>query len=446
MSRHPLARIAAPLAALGLLLAGCAQEGPGPLVRRTVEPATQIDPAAPCVRADAGAGSAATDPAAPAGLAARLDRATNTIVLTGGQGVTLPALGAQIGDENALREVAPGEWLLGANLQVDRGASLQIAAPGVRWLKLASGAGGFVTVKALGGGLDVTGSCVTSWDTAQNAVDTNNEDGRAYLLARDGGQMAIDRAELRFLGFGEVESYGLSWRTEGTGGKLTNSIVSHNYFGIYTFEVGGLPVTDNEIHDNVLYGVDPHTGSHDLQIERNTVHHNGKHGIILAEDCTDSVIRENIVYANQHHGIVLYLHSDRNTIERNETFANASQGINVNESSGNTVRSNRVYDNTESGIGIAQSSHDNIVEQNEIRANQQDGVRLVSESATTTVRDNVIGENARYGVYVDSDGAFTLTGNTIFGSRMGVLIKGTSELPEGDNNVFDNRETDIKAG
>ena len=58
----------------------------------------------------------------------------------------------------------------------------------------------------------------------------------------------------------------------------------------------------------------------------------------------------------------------------------------------------------------------------------------------------MIGENARYGVYVDSDGAFSLNGNTIFGSRMGVLIKGTSEVPDGDNNVFGNRETDIKAG
>jgi hypothetical protein len=43
-------------------------------------------------------------------------------------------------------------------------------------------------------------------------------------------------------------------------------------------------VRDNEFHDNVLYGIDPHTDSHRLLIERNVVHHNGKHGIILAED------------------------------------------------------------------------------------------------------------------------------------------------------------------
>ena len=38
-------------------------------------------------------------------------------------------------------------------------------------------------------------------------------------LARDGATMTVDNAELRFLGSGAVESYGLSWRTEGTTGS-----------------------------------------------------------------------------------------------------------------------------------------------------------------------------------------------------------------------------------
>ena len=88
-----------------------------------------------------------------------------------------------------------------------------------------------------------------------------------------------------YLGFGDVESYGLSWRTEGSGGHITNSVIAHLYFGLYSFDVGGLTISDNEVRDNVLYGIDPHTGSHNLTIERNIVHDNGKHGIILAENC-----------------------------------------------------------------------------------------------------------------------------------------------------------------
>jgi parallel beta-helix repeat protein len=105
-------------------------------------------------------------------------------------------------------------------------------------------------------------------------------------------------------------------------------------------------------------------------IERNIVYNNGKHGIILPEDCTNSVIRENIVYANKHHGIVLYLRSDQNLIENNDSFGNAAQGINVNESSGNTIRGNRVYDNIESGIGVSQTAQGNVVERNQVRGNQ----------------------------------------------------------------------------
>ena len=287
---------------------------------------------------------------------------------------------------------------------------------------------------------------MTSWNEGKATVDEDYINGRGYLLARDGAQMTIDKSELHYLGFGDVESYGLSWRTEGSGGHLTNSIVSHLYFGLYSFDVGGLTITDNEVRDNVLYGIDPHTGSHNLTIERNIVHDNGKHGIILAEDCTDSVIRDNVVYRNQHHGIVLYLHSDRNLVEGNEAFANAAQGINVNESSNNTVKSNRVYDNTESGIGIGQTAKDNVVESNDVRGNQQDGLRLVSEASQTDVRDNVIGENVRYGVYVDSDGPFALAGNTIWKNRTGVMLKGTPTDPSSGNSIFSNTETDVKQG
>ena len=186
--------------------------------------------------------------------------------------------------------------------------------------------------------------------------------------------MTVDKSQLAYLGFGDRESYGLSWRTEGSGGHIADSDVSHLYFGVYSFDVGGLSITGNDIHDSVLYGIDPHTGSHNLKIQNNVVHDNGKHGIILAEDCVDSDISGNIVYRNQHHGIVLYQHSDRNTIENNETFQNASQGININESGNNVIQGNKVYDNGESGIGIAQTGQDNALREQR-RPRQQAGRR-----------------------------------------------------------------------
>jgi parallel beta-helix repeat protein len=427
---------------IALAVIGSIPPEPQQLVRHELAAAVQIDPAHPCTR-EAPEGPAAP---APAGVQARFDPAQNAIVLSAGQGVTLQALAQSVGNPDLLREEAPGEWLLGADLAVLPGSSVQIAAPATRWLKLLSTAGRYASVKAFGGNVDVNGACITSWDPAKGTVDTEPADGRGYLLARDGAQMTIDNAEIRYLGHGEVESYGLSWRTEGTGGKITNSLVSHNYFGLYSYEVGGLVVADNEFHDNVLYGIDPHTGSHNLTIERNIVHDNGKHGIILAEDCVESVIRDNIVYRNNHHGIVLYLRSNGNTIEGNDTFANAAQGINVNESNDNVIRDNRVYDNTESGIGITQTSQNNLVEDNQSRGNQQDGIRVVSEAALTTLRGNTLGENGRYGVYVDIDGDVDIAGNLIFANRSGIMLKGSAVVPDGDNAIFDNRERAIIAG
>ncbi len=428
------------VAAVTLLLAvaACGQAEPPPLVPREMPSAAVVDPAAPCARE---AAPAVDDgPAPPPG---QVLVEPGRIVLGAGPAVTLPALARAVADPALLRETAPGRWLLAADLEIGPGAALTVTVPR---LDVASAAGRFVAVRVLGGTLAVTGTCVTSWDEAAGRADTDPGDGRGFLLARDGATMTVDRAELRFLGFGDVESYGLSWRTAGTTGRLTDSIVSHLYYGLYTYEVGGLVVTGNEVFASTVYGIDPHTGSHDLTITGNVVHDNGKHGIILAEDCVDSVIADNVVYRNQQHGIVLYLRSDRNVVERNETFGNASQGINVNESSGNTVRDNRVYDNAESGIGVAQGSTGNVLERNDVRRNQQDGVRLVSQSAQTTVRDNTIGENLRYGVYVDGDETYTLTGNTIFRSRYGIALNGASTDPPAGNTSFGHTDGDVRAG
>ncbi len=430
------------LLAAALVLVGCSRAEPPPLVPRDVAATAAVDPAAPCTR-EAPAGAADTAPA-PAGTAAVFDRAAGKIVLSAGTGVTLPALSRIVADPSALRETAPGEWLLGADLEIGPGASLGVAAPAVRRLALSSAPGRFVAVRVLGGKLSVTGTCVTSWDPASGKADTAYADGRSFLLARNGASMTVDRSELHFLGFGAVESYGLSWRTVGTTGGVTDSIISNLYYGVYSYEVGGLVVTGNEVFASTVYGIDPHTGSHNMTIAHNVVHDTGKHGIILAEDCVDSVISDNVVYASGQHGIVLYQRSDRNVVERNESFRNGSQGINVNESSGNAIRDNRVYDNTESGIVVAQNSQDNVLERNDVRSNQQDGVRLVSRAGRTTVRDNVIGQNVRYGVYVDVTDPFTLTGNTIYRSRYGVSASSAVDVSARDNTMFGNMDGDVQ--
>ena len=447
MSRKTWIRVGAAslvvVAALGLTVGRSKAQEPPPLVQRVVPATVAVDPAAPCAR-EAAAGAADTTPA-PAGAAATYDRAAGKIVLSSGT-VSLPVLSRLVNDPTALQQTAPGEWLLSTDLEIGPGASLTITAPAVRRLNLSSAPGRFVAVRALGGKIAITGTCVTSWDLGQKKADTDYADGRSFVLARDGATMTIDRAEMRYLGYADVESYGLAWRTAGTTGHVADSIISGLYFGVYSFQVGGLAVTGNEVYDSVVYGIDPHTGSHNMTISNNVVHDNGKHGIILAEDCVDSVISNNIVYSNQQHGIVLYLRSDRNVVENNESFRNGAQGININEASNNAIRTNKVYDNGESGIGIGQQATQTTVEGNDVRTNQQDGVRLVTRSTGSTVRDNIIGQNVRYGVYADVTDPYTLTGNTIYDSRFGIAMSGgvAADAAVKANKLFGNTEGNVR--
>ena len=101
----------------------------------------------------------------------------------------------------------------GANIEIDKGASLRLSAPDVSWVKLHSVGPNYATVKAFGGALAINGICISSWDDTKQQVDTNPADGRSFLLARDGGQMTVDKSQLAYLGFGDRESYGLSWTT-----------------------------------------------------------------------------------------------------------------------------------------------------------------------------------------------------------------------------------------
>lgn len=376
----------------------------------------------------------------------RYDTKTNTIELEGGRVTSFAALSDQLDDDDLLREVAPGEWLLRANLQIGEDAEVQITAPEVRWLKLRSDASEFVWIKARGGELHFRDVCVTSWDEDANDVDQNYDDGRSFVLARDGAEMTIRNSELSYLGYPANESYGVAYRLKGTGGEIVDSVLGYNYYGVYTFEVSGLVIRGSEVHHSVMYGIDPHTDSRKLVIENNRAHHNGKHGIILAEGCSDSVIRNNVVYKNSLHGIVLYHSSNDNLVEGNQSFANELEGINVNESKGNTIRQNTVYGNMKAGIGVGQSSKQNTVVDNTVYGNGEDGIALYSDATDNTLRGNSISNNGRYGIYVKSKGNEIEGGHEVFGNQVGIYVSVSPgpKVSREDNNIYENAQGDIQ--
>jgi parallel beta-helix repeat protein len=390
----------------------------------------------------------ATADSASATMPVIYDPGTNTIVLRAGAPMSLPAVSRALGRPEALRELASGEWLLSANLRIERGALLHIAGPDVRRLKLRSDGEGFVWIKALGGQLAFIDTCVTSWDSARNGVDENYDDGRSFVLARDGARMDIRGSELSYLGYLANESYGVAWRTPGTSGEAADSRFGYNFYGLYSYEASGLVIRDNEVHHNALYGIDPHTRSNRLTIEGNISHHNGKQGIILAEECEDSVVRGNTVYSNMLHGIVIYQRSNNNLVENNTSYDNGLQGINVNDASHNTLRGNTVYGNAEAGIGVGQDAKDNQVLGNTVRNNRKDGIYLYSDASGNVLSDNTVAENARYGIYIKSEDNRIAGGNHVFGNSIGVYlsVKRSPEVSREANRIEGNRDADVRSG
>jgi parallel beta-helix repeat protein len=346
------------------------------------------------------------------------DTSTNTIIVRNGS-LTLGVLGRAVNRSEVL--LGARRWLLSANLRLEKGTSLRIAAPEVRWLKLRSDANGFVWIKALAGQLEFIDTCVTSWDSTRNRYDDDYADGRSFVLARNGARMDIYRSELSYLGYEANESYGVAWRLAGTSGEIIDSRFGYNFYGLYAYEASNLVIRGSDVHHNVRYGIDPHTRSNSWLIEDNISHDNGKHGIILAEDCTGSVIRNNVVYGNALHGIVLYQRSNNNLVEGNTSYGNGLQGINVNGSY-NTLRNNAVYDNIEAGIGVGQNALDNLVISNTVRANRKEGITFYSDASGNTLQANAVIDNARYGIYIKSEGNTIAGGNRVSGNAVGIYL------------------------
>jgi parallel beta-helix repeat protein len=387
-----------------------------------------------------------TTASAAAAQGVSYDAASNTIRLRDMAPTTLGAVSMALDRPDVLRETGPGEWVLAANLHIEKDAALLIVAPEVRWLKLYSDEDEFIWIKALGGRLDFAGVCVSSWDPTGPSVDENYKDGRSFVLAREGAHMEIRDSELRYLGYAADESYGLAWRQSGTTGLIVNSHLAYNYYGLYTYEVSDLVIRGNEVHHNVLYGIDPHTGSNRLLIENNIAHHNGKHGIILAESCSESVIRNNQSFHNGLHGIVLYQESNHNLVENNIAYANGIQGININDSSENIIVDNVVFGNQKIGIGIGQDAEENVIVDNQIYGNHEDGIYLYSNAEENILRGNVVRDHSRYGIYIKSDDNRIEGGNRVFQNRIGIYLN-TDDPPDISreaNQIYNNHEGDIE--
>ncbi|CAM9851353.1 unnamed protein product [Pylaiella littoralis] len=315
-------------------------------------------------------------------------------------------------------ENVTGVWLLTEELYVTDGVTLQVhgTADGgdCDELRLLSDASNVINLRAHGGSLSFLGTKVVSWDEDKGTVDTNYEDGRSYISCLSEviydpyqtcngtaktemgeARMDIINSEMAYLGFHDSESYGLTWKVRGfcvdksnldvfdyvdVYGDVINSNMHDNYFGLYTYGHHGGNWSYNKMHNNVMYGFDPHDDSDYLHIVGNDVWGNGNHGIIASKRCNNVKIVDNHVCDGINAGLFLHRSSD---------YA--------------IVTGNHVHNNGDAGLAVLETFYMDV--NNNVFNRNRYGVRFSVGSGYNWVHDNMIGGSTRYNIftYLGSD-------------------------------------------
>ncbi|MGE5661290.1 MAG: right-handed parallel beta-helix repeat-containing protein [Ignavibacteriales bacterium] len=312
----------------------------------------------------------------------------------------LPQINGQIKNTDVIRKDANVDkgWILNAGITVAQNATLYINSSDASWLKiLADGDTAYPIL--VSGSLKIDSAKITSWnpntnnytsseDSHRNGEDVQIGTPRPYIVVNDDatGTTDITNSEIAYLGY--ESGYGggrTGLRYEGGDGSIVSGNNIHDlYFAFYSKGVGGMKVEGNHIHDNIHYGLDPHTETHDMSIKNNTVHDNGSIGIICSLDCYNIVIEDNKVFNNTKMGI-MFSRNMFDSVARNNFVGNEENGIVISESHNNEIYNNTVSDSG-SGIDIDEDSFENLVYNNTI-------VNIPDPSEAMYLRDGASEQN-----------------------------------------------------
>jgi poly(beta-D-mannuronate) C5 epimerase len=302
------------------------------------------------------------------------------------------------------KESTDGVWLLNAGMVIEQGATLYINYTDTSWLKIAAD-GETAYPILVSGSIKIDSVKVTSWnpntndyalteDSDRNGRDVTIGTPRPYITieAEATGTTDITNSEIAYLGYeGGYGAGRTGLRYEGGDGSIIKGNNIHNmWFALYSRGVGGLVVEDNHVHNNGHYGLDPHTGTHDMIIRNNTVHDNGSTGIICSLDCYNIIIENNKVYNNTKWGI-MFSRNMFDSVARYNIVSNELRGIIVSDSHNNEIYNNTVL-NSGSGIEVSEDSYDNIIHDNTMIGipNPSDALSVENEAAEqNTVYSNV---------------------------------------------------------
>ncbi len=297
-----------------------------------------------------------------------------------------------------------GEYLLKANLRIADGATFEMSSNeeadgNLQYLKIA-GENGII----VHGRIVINGIKITSWDVSSNDIvqqDSNGSVSRGYIQFDASEGSEIINSEFAYLGYDELGRRGFDLHGEGASRfgygpsrdmVIRDSVFHHMWRAFYSTGAYNITIDGNEFHHNLNYAVDPHSGTHDMNITNNWVHHNPI-GIICSVNCSNILIEGNKVENNIRAGI-FFSRNMSDSIARNNQIYNATSGIIISESSTNLIYDNTIEAVTSEGILLFNPSEppydglaeDNLV-YNNIISSSEDGISAARSN------DNILENN-----------------------------------------------------
>lgn len=358
---------------------------------------------------------------------------------------------------DTFKKLASETFMLTENIVVLPGATLSLAGEAGTTVRMQSNEDSFVSIVALGGSLSLAGTEtsdveITSWDGS--GADTDTSDGRAYVRVI-GGHASFSHATVSSLGFWSGNTGGLALTGTDTAGTfqeatapaepatpagarllpeqelkslaeqteldysvvtagIDNLTVKDNAFGLFVTNARDIAIRDTAVSGSLVDGLVLHRSVTDATITGTTSHDNAVDGITVGRSSTRIEVRDVTASGNGRNGVTL----------DGQPLADGPNAVGtaVVVYGGNRVVGSTVTDNGRYGIEI--SGGDSLrVTGNTIRGNEV-GVVVNYAAEGVSIVNNEIQDQHRQGIAVREPGAeAVIRRNTISGGDTGVYVR-----------------------
>jgi poly(beta-D-mannuronate) C5 epimerase len=302
-----------------------------------------------------------------------------------------------VNNSSVLKKNPQGMWILNGTIKINPLAKFTIDRTDTSWLKIINKNYNEPNFISISGKVKIDGVKITSWDPFRHGVVRQNVNGtipRPYIIIKGSGSANISNSEVGFLGYSSDlgGANGFLYDRGRNGSSILNNTFHDMWDGFYSDSVGFITMKNNKYYNNLRYGIDPHSGSHDLSIIGNLVYNNSKIGIICSENCYNILFENNTVHDNGKAGVMFSLNTNNSVAKKNYIY-NEKIGISLYQSSNDKIYNNLVK-SSNTGIYLAGISFGNHIYSNTIM-NGTVGLHIYLDSNS---RNNIYENNILHNI------------------------------------------------